>query len=1509
MSTNVLDKVGFHPVIKRWFTQRFAIPSQPQQRGWPVIAAGQHTLILAPTGSGKTLAAFLWSIDQLLRQSLSSDCDRFSENQSGIHTLYISPLKALNNDIHRNLQQPLKEIRSLAERNKIGIPKIKVAVRTGDTPAHVRQSMLRHPPHILITTPESLYLLLSSKRRREVFRELKYVIVDEIHALSHNKRGVHLSLSLERMTALCRIEPIRIGLSATQRPLARIAAFLGGQIRDDSKRSHAPRSVKTIDCGYRKDMDLRVITPVESFRELPQSSVWQPVYRQLYELIRSHTTTLIFAGMRAQTEKIARALNLLHRQLTGDSQAELALAHHGSISREARYDIEARLKAGKIPAVIATASLELGIDIGSIDLVVLLEAPQSVSGALQRVGRSGHLLSATSKGRIVVLYPADLDDAVAIVRCMVQADIEETRIPDNALDVLAQQMVAEVAVKSWNYDDLFHLVRKSYCYRNLTRSAYEGVAKMLSGKFAGIPLQALKPRLNWDRINNRLIARRGSRLAAIMNGGTIPDRGYYGVFLENTNVKLGEVEEEFAFESRVGEAFYLGNSEWLIKRILQDRIIVSPVAAINPRAPFWKGGIRQRDYATSIKIGQFRQLLQEKIAHGQAVDWLLENGSADENTARNLVAYFIRQRQRGQIIATDRRVVAEITIDSGGEPLLILHAPFGARVNGAWAIAMAAVLETHYGTQFQYSFDDDGILVRLLETMEPPPLAKLFGMSAQEIETNLIKALPQSPVFLVLFRHNAARSLMLPRSRPGKRVPLWLQRLRAADLLQAVWDYKDFPVVCETYRECLQDVFDLTALKQIIEGIGSGRICHDVIITSVPSPMAAGILFKFISVHLYAEDQSRHPRKELNVSGEVLDGMLERDGVPVLLPTELVLQAERRWQHLDPYFQAATAEDLFSIIEKLGPIAEEDLSRRCKVDPVPLLNELKAANRIILSSQQSDKSGKRAWHLAESKRAISGDDDPADVTRKIQRYLSTRGPVKIDAIKSDLALPHKSLSDTLNRMLTDKLVIHGFLIEGRHEKQWCDRHNYNQLYRTAIVRRRTVQKPADRRIFYRFLLHWHGVTGREGSVRHVIKRYRGYRFPLYFFEREILRSRRGEFPFGSHKDRLSKFESLISNGEVIVISGRNNDTGRKYVEFRMRGEGRMYCEQEILPDSSQKLSPFAKIVFDFLHENGASYGRDLEMGAGLTSAQLQRALQELAETGLASCENYPSFLLTFQSTSKRKSDIRAENRINADQTPWSRYKRSMRPSQSEIRKSLRRTNQLRDSRWFLTNSLAVLGKLLDENQRAERQARLLLQRYGILIKEWYRRENGLLPWHELFQLLKRWEWQGEIRRGYFVSGLSGVQFALPQAVELLEQLDSATSSSNDDPILLSSLDPALPFGGVIDWKLIDITGNPIRVVRSAANHLVVLNGGVVMVGENFFQRLSILENMSRPTWRLMTKSLHEYLKMPYPLKPANRIEIHRINSHPAAGSPIADDLIESGFEKDGAKLVLWPSAA
>lgn len=1500
-----IKTVTFHPVIAQWFDQQFAAPSPPQEKGWPSIAKGSHTLILAPTGSGKTLAAFLWSIDQLLRSFIPQNSQKTPRPFSGVHTLYISPLKALNNDIHQNLKAPLKEIRRLAQQNGLASPPIQVAVRTGDTPSHVRQSMLRKPPHILITTPESFYLLLTSARARELFYHLQYVIIDEIHAISNNKRGVHLSLSLERLMPLCEKEPTRIGLSATQKPLRRIAAFLGGQKFSNESQRFAPRAVSIIDCGQRKNLDLKVLTPVSTFDELPDASVWEPVYQQLYKLIRTHQTTLVFANMRAQTEKIARQLNDIHRRITGDSTDKLALAHHGSISREARYDIEARLKAGEIPAVIATASLELGIDIGSIDLVVQLEAPRTISGALQRVGRSGHLMSATSKGRIIVLYPSDLDDAVAIAHCMHRADIEETAVVENALDVLAQQIVAEVANKTWAYDALFQLVRQSYCYRNLPASQFKNVVEMLTGRFAETSLQALKARINWDRVNHQLIARRGSRLVAVMNGGTIPDRGYYGVYLKNSNVRLGEVEEEFVFESRVGEVFFLGNSEWRIDSISQSRIIVTPVAAIKPKAPFWKGDILFRDHATSKKIGQFRRRLLERLDLGNAQKWLVTNYFADQKTAENLVAYFQRQRQQISTVPTDRRLVVETSVNADGIPICVLHAPLGARVNGAWAIALASMIEKHYGIQAQYSFDDDGVFIRLPDAAQLPPIETLFKRTPAEIEEHLIAALPESPVFAVQFRYNAARALLLPRTQPQKRIPLWLQRLRAADLMQAIQSFNGFPIIVETYRECLQDVLDLKTLKKVLQDLKSAKIQLTFETTSYPSPMAANVLYKFVASYLYELDQNRRSGQKKDRHADFLSEILEQETIPAVLTAKLIRQAERRWQHLTPEYKAVSAEDLIAIIEKLGPISQQALAERSKGDPTEWLAELQSAGRIIKTKPVSQDTAKTLWRASEVRSASLDAAETSASLKQIQRYLSSRGPVRLARIQKDLNLKRNEIKRALQQLHRKKQIVRGKLIRGAKEEHWCDRQNFMQLYRMAIAVRREVQAPADRHLFRRFLIQWHRIARPGQALIDLIGRYRGLRFPVRFFEHNILRTRYGPFKRTIFEEKIAEFEDLIAQGQVIVQTAKNKDGGRRTIEFYLRGEGNLFVDPQTLLQKAPDLGTAAKTVFDFLDQNGASYMRDIEQGTNFPRIRLQRALQQLADQRLVSCENYSAFLRVVQSPHHQAIKDAASMQPSARAGS---QKQRHPPSRSALRKMVAQRAQIKDGRWFLTTSFASMGKSLNEAQRATRQARLLLQRYGILVKEWYRREQGLLAWYKIFQALKRLEWQGEIRRGYFVEGLSGVQFALPEAVDLLEKLFHDATPGSFDPEMLSTIDPALPFGGAADWNLVDLKGRPLKIVRSPSNYLVFDRCKPVVYGENSFDRILFLKQLRSDQYEKVAKLLRNLLKLPQRLRPKNRIQISQINNQPAARTQFAAYFLKNGYEQDGDTLVLWPSS-
>ncbi|MCI0694611.1 DEAD/DEAH box helicase [candidate division KSB1 bacterium] len=966
----------FHPAVSVWFNQTFGKPSPPQERGWPEIAAGKNVLILAPTGSGKTLAAFLWCINNLLEQSLATDKDTFEKNHlGGIHTLYISPLKALNNDIEKNLQAPLTGIRETATQMQLGLPQIRVLVRTGDTPSEVRQKMLKRPPHILITTPESLFIMLTSERAREMYRTVKYVIVDEIHALCGQKRGVHLSLSLERLAHLCRRDFVRIGLSATQRPLERIAAFLGGQTSrprtlDSPASDFVARPVEIIDCGQKKKVDLQIISAVEDYGNLPDDSIWPSITEKLYGLIQQHRTTLIFTLMRAQAEKIAKRLNDWHRQQSKAPQ-ELVQAHHGSLSKEVRLEMEDKLKRGELRALAATSSLELGIDIGSIDCVVQLGSPKSVSRAMQRVGRSGHLISATSKGRFFPLYRHDIGDLAMIARGMFDSAIEETQVPENCLDVLAQQIVAAVSVDEWNPGELYQLVRQSYCYRQLSRSLFDSVLDMLSGKYPSDDMRELRPKISWDRVNNRLIARRSARQAAIMNGGTIPDRGYYGVYIADTNIKVGEMEEEFVFESRIGDIFYLGSSEWRITSIEHDRFWVTPAHTERPRPPFWRGDFFYRDYETGLRVGEFRRKVQERMALPEALNWLMEHFAMDRWSAENLLAHFDKQIDNTGALPTDQQIVVEQFYDEVGDPRLFVHSVFGGKVNAPWAFALQNKMEELTGVEVQSQFDDDGLMLRFIDTDRPPALEQLLSLTPEEIEERNLKALSTTPPFAIRFRYNAARALMLPRTSPKRRMPLWQQRMRAADLLQAVRKYDDFPLIIETYRDCLRDALDLESLKRVIADIHAGKIAVHFVQTDVPSPFTGNLLYNFLANYMYDFNEVRLSQHAaaLEVNRELLHEALNRGPVPAIISPELVENAEKYWQYRDPQRRARNAEDLLEIINTLGDATTEELRERCDEKLEEYLSQLQQQGRIMLLDFQHDGETQTRWVSVEQKAA------------------------------------------------------------------------------------------------------------------------------------------------------------------------------------------------------------------------------------------------------------------------------------------------------------------------------------------------------------------------------------------------------------------------------------------------------------------------------------------------------------------------------------------------------------
>jgi ATP-dependent helicase Lhr and Lhr-like helicase len=1477
----------FHPIIRKWFADTLGKPSDPQRKGWPAIATGTHTLILAPTGTGKTLAAFLWELNALIVEALKEPLG------NSVHLLYISPLKALNNDIHRNLEAPLAELRRRFEETGVKFPEIRVAVRTGDTPPSARARMLRKSPHILITTPESLNIMLTSVRGRGMFSATRAVIVDEIHAMAGTKRGAHLALTLERLEELVSRPPQRIGLSATQRPLDEVARFLGGCL-PGAEGGQEFRPVTVIDCGMTKQMEIAVESPVPDLANVG-GSVWPAVSSLVLRHVNDSRTTLVFVNNRAQAEKISARVNAL-------AESEISQPYHGSLSRERRHMLEERLKAGELRALVTTSSLELGIDIGSVDLVIQLQSPKRVAAALQRVGRAGHTLGAASRGIFVPTFRDDAMEIAAIVSAMRAGEVEPTRVVQNAMDVLAQVIVAAVSVDEWNFDALFHVLHRAYSYHRLTIGAYEEVVAMLSGKYPSDVAGELEPRITWDKVTGRLSGDRAARMTAVISGGTIPDRGLYTVNLPD-RTRLGELDEEFVHESRVGDVFQLGSTTWRIAAIEHDRVVVNPAPGMPARMPFWHGEYGARSLELSHRVGELRRLLSESPDDAR----LARDFSCDAATAHSLVEYVRAQQDATKIVPDDRNIVIEHFRDETGAVRVVVHAAFGGRVNAPWGMALAQRAREALGeTEVQVQTTDDGIMLRMPDLGTSAPVSALLGMTAEEASQLVMEEVGSTSLFGARFRMNAARALLLPRGNPRRRMPLWLQRLKSLDLLQTVQQFPSFPILVETYREVLQDAFDMPGLQTVLNRVESGEIRTHVVQTQSPSPFATSLQFGFVMDWMYGDDTPRAEQRAALLSldrsllGEVMG---EEAGDDVTLEAIRQIVAERRG--IAKGRQARSVDDLANLLDRAGDLTYDELAAAVansnggvRGDP---LSELLAVRRAIAVRLGTEEAPDWRLILAESyPRYVSAFGDvqmakirvvlPADsegadgslansptfmemdaatvipealrypvVTQSaakreiLARFLSLSGPITIAEIKSQYDWDEKWIEARLMEWQRTGKLIAGRFRADIGQPEWCSRKIAEIARRRALAALRKQIEAVELPAFAQFLQRWQRVDPRDrlngpAGVASVMRQLYGLARPATGWERDYLRSRIADYD-PMWLSQLAASGELVWMAEVAESSSGDGRPLLSRVRFFERGNGSLWvpdATDDNEPVRAARLGSESLKVLEVIRREGASFIGDIQAVTGLTTQEVRRGLRELASLGFVTNDTIEALREVV-----RWRELSAPSAVDPARWLPADYIPSLDRRVVERRPNIRRLPKWRRpdrpggmsgswiGRWSLVRRAGTLGSPLSQEDRAGLIARQWLDRYGIVTRDWWKRERPAVSWRAIYQELKRLEFRGEARRGYFVHGLAGAQFAAPAAVELLRAA-AAEDLSLAPFVVLSATDPANIYSLPLQPSLRDPLSRP----RGAGALLVTRAGQVAISVEGRGRRVTIADWMT-----------------------------------------------------------------
>ena len=1404
----------FHPAVREWFAETFAAPTKAQRLGWAAIAKGESALVFAPTGSGKTLAAFLAAIDRLMFAPVPAKLER-------CRVVYVSPLKALAVDVERNLRTPLLGIARVAGRRGEAVSLPEVAIRTGDTPSEERARMLRHPPDVLITTPESLFLVLTS-RARALLASVETVIVDEIHALVATKRGAHLALSLERLEEAAGRRLQRVGLSATQRPLEEVARYLGG---GEGVRAWKPRPVAIVDAGAKKRFDLRVEVPVEDMSRLgetqepgrdgipggpadglPRRSIWPAVQPRLLELVRAHRSTILFVNSRRLAERLAGAIN----ELAGET---VARAHHGSIAREERLEIEEALKKGRLPALVATSSLELGIDMGAVDLVIQIETPTSVASGMQRIGRASHQVDAVSRGVIFPKYRGDLLASAAITRAMQEAAVEETRVPQNPLDVLAQHVVAMAALGERKVDEIHALVRRAAPYAALSRGALEGVLDMLCGRYPSDEFAELRPRLVWDRLRGVVRPREGTQRLVVTNAGTIPDRGLYGVFLadaEGPGRRVGELDEEMVFESRAGEVFVLGATSWRIVEITRDRVLVAPAPGEPGKMPFWKADRGARPVEMGGAIGRLTRELVS-LDRDEAEGRLRERHALDPLAARNLVTYLEEQREATGVVPDDRTIVLERSRDEVGDWRLCLLSPWGGRVHAPWSIALEARLRLEGELEVDTVWTDDGIVVRLPERERPPDASALLPEPG-EIEDLVRRELGGTSLFAGRFREAAGRALLLPRRRPGQRTPLWAQRKKAHDLLKVASRYPSFPIVLEAYRECLRDVFDLPALVELAGKVERREIRLVTVDTRAPSPFAASLLFGYVANYLYEGDAPLAERRAqaLAVDQAQLRELLGEAELRELLDPGALAELEITLQCLDPPRRATSADRLHDLLLLLGDLSLDEAAARATAPPG---EEAAAAVRGWLDALVRERRAVRVQIAGEKRHAAAEDAgrlrdalgvavppglpaaflerEPHALREVVARYARTHGPFAAADVARRFGMGEAPVLGALAELAREGRVLEGEFRPGGAGREWCAADVLSVLRRRSLAALRKQVEPSEPEALARLLPAWHGITDAPASRRggpdallDVVEQLQGVALSASILERDVLPARLPGY-------RPEDLDTLCAAGEVLWV-------GRGPLGER---DGRVAL---YLADSLPLLLPPRAEgpqggVHDRLRRHlagqGASFfGELLEAcGGGLAKGTLD-ALWDLVWAGEVTSDT-PAALRAFVS---------------------SRAARAERPARVQAFRSRRQLPPAAVGRWAL---VPVPRRGPSPTERMKATAEQLLARHGVLTRDAVASEEVPGGFSAVYPVLRALEEAGRVRRGYFVAGLGGLQFAQPGA---LERLRGMRDTGGDEPsaVVLAAADPANPWGAALAWPKTDEA----RLSRTAGAHVVLVNG-------------------------------------------------------------------------------------